>query len=60
MYMADPDPERGENVHVLMPINYLGNIGNIAKQLINIVVKLFKVFKVKKRDSTPKKTTKLL
>ena len=40
MYMADSDPERGENVCVLMPINYLGNIRNIVKGLLNIVVKL--------------------
>ena len=31
MYMADSDPERGENVGVLMPIDYLGNIRNIIK-----------------------------
>ena len=40
-----------------MLINYLGNIRNLAKGLLNIVVKLVKVFKVKKRDFTPKKQT---
>ena len=43
MYMADSNPERGENVHVLMPINYLGNIRSIVKGLLNIVVKLVEV-----------------
>ena len=40
MYMADLDPERGENVHVLMPINYLRNIRNTVKRLLNIILKL--------------------
>ena len=34
-----------------MLINYLGYIRNIAKGLINIVVKLVKVFRVEKRVS---------
>ena len=42
MYMSDSDPERGENVHVLMPVNYLGNV-----RLLDIVVKL-KFLKLRK------------
>ena len=29
--MTNLEPERGENVHVLMPMNYLGNIKNVVK-----------------------------
>ena len=43
------------NVYVLLPINVLGNIQNIVKGLLNIVVKLIKVFRIWKRASTPKK-----
>ena len=36
--MADSDPERAENLCVLMPINYLGNIRNVVKVLLNIIM----------------------
>ena len=54
IYMADLDHERGENVCVLMPINFFGNTRNIVKGLINIVVKLVKVFGIKKGIYTQK------
>ena len=50
--MADSDPERAENGYVFMLINYMINIRNVG--LLNIFVKLVKVFEVKKMDSTPK------
>ena len=37
LYMAGSDPEMGENACVLMPINYLGNIRNLGKGLLNIM-----------------------
>ena len=55
IYMTGNDPERGENVHALIPINYLGHIRGTLKGLINIV-KFAKVFRVKKRFSIPKRT----
>ena len=45
MYIADSDPERGENVCVLMPINHLENIRNIVKKTVNIVKKCLKLRK---------------
>ena len=54
MYMGVSDPERGQNACVLMLINYLENIRNIVKGLLNVVVTLVKVFRVKERASTPK------